>query len=101
MASGDTQLWDEVNEVLEARQGWSVQDSPTPGVGPYWAFISHGKVDLSVFVDHAAVHLYEEDTDREVLFDTVGELTAWLDADRNPGPAREDPDSPGGLLRWR
>ena len=66
MASHDDQLWNEVNGILKVRPGWSVQESPTPGVGPYWAFMSQGRVDRSIFIDGAAVHLYEEDADREV-----------------------------------
>ena len=79
MSSRDDQLWGEVSEALRHRQGWSVQESPTPGAGPYWAFSPHWKVDFSVFVDGAALHLYEEETDREVRFETVEELTTWLD----------------------
>jgi hypothetical protein len=99
MASHDDQLWNEVNGILEARPGWSVQESPTPGVGPYWAFTSHGTVERSIFIDGAAVHLYEEDTDREVRFDTTGELVAWLDANRTLGPAPTTPKS--DPLHWR
>ena len=100
VSSRDDELWEQVNAVLERRPGWSVQESPTPGVGPYWAFMSHGKVDLSVFIDGAAVHLYEEDTDRDVRFENVDELTAWLDSMAATGAPRAKPDAPRRRLHW-
>ena len=100
MASPDDRLWDQVNEVLRDRAGWSVQESPTPGVRPYWALTSHGKVDLSVFVDGGAVHLYEEETDREVRFGTAEELGAWLDRDQAAQPRGARSEPPRHLLEW-
>lgn len=100
MASRDEQLWDQVNDVLRHRSGWSVQDSPTPGVGPYWAHISHGEVDLSVFVDGSGAHLYEEETDREVRFGTAEELGAWLDGNRAAVPPGATPEPSHRRLDW-
>ncbi len=100
MASRDEQLWDQVNEVLRDRPGWSVQESPTPGIGPYWALTSHGKVDFSVFVDGAAAHLYEEETDREVQFGTAEELGAWLDGNRPASLPGATPEPRHHYLEW-
>ena len=97
--SRDDKLWNEVNDLLGSRPGWSVQESPTPGVGPYWAFMSQGRVDRSVFIDGGAAHLYEEDTDREVRFETAEELVTWLDADRTIGPSTPTP-KPSDPLHW-
>ena len=99
MAS-DEDLWDQVNEVLLDRPGWRIEESPTPGVGPYWAFTSHGRVELSVFVDGAAVHLYEEETDRELRFGTAGELAAWLEGNQRAAPPGESQERRHHTLEW-
>jgi hypothetical protein len=101
VASRNDELWEQVSAVLAERPGWTVQDSPTPGVDPLWAFSPHIKVDYSVCIEGGLLHVYEEKTDREVQFGTVEELTAWLDA--NPATART-PGAPSGRqprMRWR
>jgi hypothetical protein len=101
VASRDDQLWKELSGLLRNQPGWSVQASPTPGVGPNWTFSSHGKVDFSVFTDGGALHLYEEETDRDLPFDTVEDLMAWLNANKAFALRESPPESRQPFLRWR
>lgn len=99
--SGDDELWSELSQALGQRPGWSVQDSPTPGVGPNWSFAPRGKVDFSVFIDNGRIYLNEEKTDREIQFEAVETLTTALDA--NPAtavrPGQGETRQP--FMRWR
>lgn len=101
MASRDEQLWEQVSEALGRRPAWSVQDSPTPGVDPLWAFSPHVKVEFSVYVDAGALVLYEEKTDREQRFDTVEALEACLQANEATAVKGGPPPTRQPRMRWR
>ena len=101
MASHDDQLWNEVSDLLGDRPGWSIQDSPTPGVEPNWAFVSRGKVVVSVFVEGGSLHFYEEKSDLEREFGTVAELTTWVRANRPNVLTEASDEARQPLLRWR
>jgi hypothetical protein len=101
VASREKQLWREVSDLLGHMSGWSVQDSPTPGVDPVWCFATHGRVEYSVSTEGGALHFYEEKTDGEVQFESVEALTDWLTQHR---PATLEPrqnEARQPLMRWR
>jgi len=104
----DNQLWDEVSRVLKPRPGWSLQVGSSPGAPPAWCFGSGGEVDLTVTVDRGAIVLYVQETDKDIGFETIEDLTAWLDA--NEATALDvapqageivDDLKHGRYLRWR
>ncbi|MBV8461953.1 MAG: hypothetical protein JO368_01570 [Acidimicrobiales bacterium] len=88
-----------MSEILGNRPGWSVQDSPTPGVEPYWALLSSfGSTGLAVYVEGKTAHLYEEETDRDVTFGSAEELATWLDENRHATDTTPEP--PHHILKW-
>lgn len=80
MHSRGTELWHEVSARLEAREGWSLQSSPTPGVPPTWGFVSDGEIELSVSIEKGLVAVYLVDKEVVITFPDVDGLTVWLDA---------------------
>jgi hypothetical protein len=100
VGSRDDKLWVEVSDLLRSRHGWSIQDSPTPGADANWAFASHGRVDFSVFTDGGLLHFYEEKTDRELQFETVEALTAWLEANKPVAMRERHQEERPSFLRW-
>ena len=80
MGSRETELWHQVSARLEARDGWSLQSSPTPGVPPTWGFVSDGEIELSVGIENGLVAVYLVDREVVITFPDVDGLTTWLDA---------------------
>ena len=80
MGSRRTELWHQVRARLEARKGWSLQSSPTPGVPPTWGFVSEGEIELSVSTERDLIALYLVDREAVITFPDVDGLTDWLDA---------------------
>ena len=80
MGSRQTGLWHQVSTRLEARDGWSLQSSPTPGVPPTWGFVSDGEIELSVGIEDGLVALYLVDREAVITFPDEDALTVWLDA---------------------
>ena len=99
MASIDERLWAELSELLQDKEGWSVQDAPTPGAPPVWTRSPRGRVDYSVGVADGALYLYEEKTDEEVRFETVENLAAGLNS--NEATALKTTSQRQPLMRWR
>ncbi|HLN17167.1 MAG TPA: hypothetical protein VK277_10515 [Acidimicrobiales bacterium] len=96
MASRDDALWDELGRTFKQRPGWGLQPSSTPGAPPAWCFGKGGENDLMVSVDSGRVYVYVMETDRDFLFDTVEDLTRWLDA--NEAAALQGPLQAGEIL---
>lgn len=92
----DDGLWEEVGEALQARHGWSLQASSTPGAPPSWCFGSGGEVDLSVSVDEGSIWVYVMETDQDVRLAGPNELTEWLDA--NEAASLNDPLEAGEVV---
>ena len=80
VASRESELWNEVSALLDAREGWSLQSSPTPGVPPTWGFVSEGEIELSVGIEEGLVAVYLVDRGVVITAPDVGGLTTWLDA---------------------
>jgi hypothetical protein len=81
MASRDKALRREVEELLRAREHWSLQPSSSPGMPSQWCLLSGHEIELSVTVDGGAIVVYVMDANTEIFLDDVNALTAWLDAD--------------------
>lgn len=75
MASRESELWNEVSALLDAREGWSLQSSPTPGVPPTWGFVSEGGIELSVGIEEGLVAVYLVDRGVVITAPDVGGLT--------------------------
>jgi len=80
VGSRETELWHQVSARLEARQGWSLQSSPTPGVPPTWGLVSDGEIELSVGLEQGLIAVYLVDREVVITFPGVDRLTDWLDA---------------------
>jgi hypothetical protein len=78
--SRGTELWHQVSARLEAREGWSLQSSPTPGVPPTWGLVSDGEIELSVSVEEGLIAVYLVDREVAITVPDVDGLTGWLDA---------------------
>jgi hypothetical protein len=83
MASRDDVLTREVEEMLRAREHWSLQPSSSPGMPSQWCLLSGHEVELSVTVEEGAVVVYVMDRNAEIHFQDVATLGAWLDADES------------------
>jgi hypothetical protein len=78
MARGADQARKQIVELFQGRPGWRLEPRTTPGATPLWCFVVDGKVEFSVTAEGGSVRLYVMDTDQEVVFGDVEELTAWL-----------------------
>jgi hypothetical protein len=68
----------QIVELFEGRPGWRLEPRTTPGASPLWCFVVDGKIEFSVAAEGGDVHLYVMDTDQEIVFADLDELTAWL-----------------------
>jgi AcrR family transcriptional regulator len=81
MASRDTVLRGEVEDLLGARDHWSLQPSSSPGMPSQWCLLAGPEIELSVTVDQGTIVVYVTDRNAEIVLDDVTALAAWLDAD--------------------
>ena len=81
MASRDRALRREVEDLLRAREHWSLQPSSSPGMPSQWCLLSGPEIELSATVDKGAVVVYVMDANAELFFDDVAAFRTWLDAD--------------------
>ena len=88
----------QIVELFQGRPGWRLEPRTTPGASPLWCFVAEGKVVFSVTAEDASIHLYEMDSDREVVFRSVADLTTWLQAYRSDA-LQEAAQRPDGRLR--
>lgn len=100
MGSRAGQLRKAVVDLLEGRPGWRLEPRTTPGAPPLWCFVAEGKVACSVTVADGSIRLYVMDTDEELEFADVGELTAWIRLHRADALG-EAPPRPGARERMR
>lgn len=82
----------ELAELLDGFDGWRLEARTSPGASPLWCFVSGGKVECSVSVESAVMHLYVMETDDEMTFNSGDSLVAWLGVHRpdavRPAPTR-------------
>ena len=88
----------QIVELFQGRPGWRLEPRTTPGASPLWCFVVDGRIEFSVAAEEGAIRLYVMDTDEEVVFAGVDELTAWLRASRSDA-LREAAAHPGGKTR--
>jgi hypothetical protein len=72
----------ELDDLFGGRPGWRLEPRLTPGATPLWCFVAGGKIEFSVEVVDNSIRLYLVATDKEIVFDHVDELTAWLKTHR-------------------
>jgi hypothetical protein len=88
----------QIVELFQGRPGWRLEPRTTPGASPLWCFVDQGKVVFSVTSEGTSIHLYEMDSDREVVFAGVDELTMWLQTYRSDA-LQEAAQRPDGKTR--
>jgi len=88
----------QIVELFQGRPGWRLEPRTTPGASPLWCFVVDGRIEFSVAAEEGAIRLYVMDTDEEVVFAGVDELTAWLRASRADA-LQEAAAHPGGKTR--
>ena len=98
MARGGDDARKQIVELLQGRPGWRLEPRTTPGASPLWCFVAEGKVVFSVTAEGASIHLYEMDSDREVVFRSVADLTTWLQSYRSDA-LQEAAHRPDGRTR--
>jgi hypothetical protein len=81
MASRDKVLRGEVEDLLRAREHWSLQPSSSPGMPSQWCLLAGHEIELSVTVEKGAIVVYVMDANAEIFLDDVAALTTWLEAD--------------------
>lgn len=105
MGRRDKQLWREVDELLQRREGWRLQALSVPGAPPRWCFGKEREPFLTVTVVSKAIVVYVPSTDTEVTMTTSDELLAWL-IDHWPAALPEQRGGVteklqrGGFFRW-
>jgi hypothetical protein len=75
----EVDLFDQIGRLLQRREGWHFEPSPTPGLSPSWCLDPGGEIALAVNVIDGAVCVYAPSGDREIRLGGVDDLAAWIE----------------------
>jgi hypothetical protein len=98
MTRRNNEMRKQVVELFQGRPGWRLEPRTTPGATPLWCFVVNGKVEFSVTAEGGAIRLYVMDTDHEIVFEDLNDLTSWLRANRAEA-LQDTPPRPAGKTR--
>jgi len=82
MRSHGDEVWKQTAKLLRRRPGWVVEAMSTPGMPTFWCFARGASAELSVQVERGSIKVQPGGTDQVVVLGDVGELEAWLAANR-------------------
>jgi hypothetical protein len=92
-------MFEQFVQLFEGRPGWRLEPRTSPGSRPLWCFVNNGRIEYSVTVQEGLIGLYAMESDREMLFTDVDELTRWLRAHR--AEALQEPRTPAEAKKRR